>query len=358
MNFDVTITGFETGEIDILIGEQGADVPDDADLVPEIDRTLPAITRPGDLWRIGQHHLLCGDALDPASYKAVLGSRRAQMVFVDPPYNVSIAGNVSGLGKARHREFAMASGEMSPRQFTVFLRRVFEQLASYSSDGSIHFVCMDWRHMGEVLEAGTHQYAELKNLCVWTKTNGGMGSLYRSQHELVFVFKNGTGHHINNVELGRFGRNRTNVWNYAGGNTFGKNREEELAMHPTVKPLALVADAIMDCSKRGGIVLDAFAGSGTTLLAAEQTGRHGRGIEIDRYYVDTILRRFEDVYNLQAFHMGLKLDINGVRDLRAKEVHVDEEIKSVAAKRKKTLGDFKKRRATGSARKPARQHQV
>lgn len=352
MNFDVTITGFEPGEIDILIGEQSAGVPDEADLIPEIDRAVPAISRPGDLWRIGEHYLLCGDALDSTSYKTVLRSQRAQMVFVDPPYNVPIAGNVSGLGKAKHREFTMASGEMTSRQFTTFLQRVFEHLTSYSTDGSIHFVCMDWRHMGEVLEAGNSQFAELKNLCVWTKTNGGMGSLYRSQHELVFVFKNGTGRHINNVELGRFGRNRTNVWDYAGVNTFGKNREEELAMHPTVKPLALVSDAIMDCSKRGGIVLDAFAGSGTTLLAAEKTGRHGRGIELDPHYVDTIIRRFEDVFDLQALHVSLNRDFKGVRDLRAEKVHDDEQTKSTAAKKEKKVSPLKnkRKRSTRSAR--------
>ncbi|MGE5162463.1 MAG: DNA-methyltransferase, partial [Sphingobacteriales bacterium] len=186
----------------------------------------------------------------------------------------------------------MASGEMSPAEFTRFLKAAFAQLAAFSSKGSIHFVFMDWRHLREVLDAAAKPYSELKNLCVWTKTNAGMGSLYRSQHELVFVFKNGSAPHINNVELGRFGRNHTNVWNYAGVNTFGKDRSTELAMHPTVKPAALVADAILDCSKRGGIVLDAFAGSGTTLIAAEKTGRCGDGIEIDPYYADTIIRRF------------------------------------------------------------------
>ena len=199
------------------------------------------------------------------------------MVFTDPPYNVAISGNVSGLGKVKHREFAMASGEMSAHEFTKFLEEAFLRLAEFSTDGSIHFTFMDWRHVRELLEAAAKPYSELKNLCVWAKTNAGMGSLYRSQHELVFVFKKGTAPHVNNVELGRFGRNRTNVWNYPGVNTFGKDRGAELAMHPTVKPLALVADAILDCSKRGGIILDAFAGSGTTLIAAEKTGRRGYG---------------------------------------------------------------------------------
>ncbi|MEL7042965.1 MAG: site-specific DNA-methyltransferase [Pseudomonadota bacterium] len=222
----------------------------------------------------------------------MLEGGKADLVFTDPPYNVPIAGHVSGLGKKTHGEFAMASGEMSRPQFERFLRLAFAQLARASQNGSIHFVCMDWRHMREVLEAADGVYAELKNLCVWAKSNGGMGSLYRSQHELVFVFKSGTKPHINNVSLGKHGRNRTNVWSYAGANAFSETRADDLAMHPTVKPLDLVKDAILDCSKRGGIVLDAFAGSGTTLLAAHQTGRVGCGIELDPAYCDVILKRF------------------------------------------------------------------
>jgi DNA modification methylase len=308
LNFDVTVTGFETAEIDLLIEDLSEDASDDADEVPEIDRSVPAVTRLGDRWRIGNHFLLCGDALNKDSYNKLLGSQKAQVVFTDPPYNVAIAGNVSGLGKNKHREFAMASGEMSVVEFTKFLEATFKRLTAFSANGSIHFVCMDWRHMREVLEAAEAPYSELKNLCVWSKTNAGMGSLYRSQHELVFVFKNGTRPHINNVELGRFGRNRTNVWNYAGASSFGSTRDTELAMHPTVKPLSLVADAILDCSKRGGIVLDAFAGSGTTLIAAEKTGRRGYGIELDPFYADTIVRRFEDAHGLKAVHVESGLE--------------------------------------------------
>jgi DNA modification methylase len=216
------------------------------------------------------------------------------MVFTDPPYNVPISGHVSGLGRVKHAEFAMASGEMSEDQFIGFLRTIFERLAGFSQDGSIHFVCMDWRHMSEVLAASLGTY-NLQNLCVWTKTNGGMGSLYRSQHELVFVLKSGSAPHINNVELGRHGRNRTNVWAYAGINSFGAHRDSDLALHPTVKPVALVADAILDCSNRKGIVLDAFAGSGSTLVAAHRTGRKGYGIDLDPHYCDVILRRLQNV---------------------------------------------------------------
>jgi DNA modification methylase len=238
------------------------------------------------------------------------------MVFTDPPYNVPIVGNVSGLGKTKHREFAMASGEMSAEEFTSFLETIFENLIDFSINGSIHFIFMDWRHIREVSNAALELYSELKNVCVWAKTNAGMGSLYRSQHELIFVFKNGAAPHINNVELGRFGRNRTNIWNYAGANSFGKERSDELGMHPTVKPLNLVADAILDCSKRGGIILDVFAGSGTTLLAAEKTGRRGYGIEIDPHYTDIIVRRFDETLGLKAVHVESNLDFESLRKAR------------------------------------------
>ena len=312
LNFDVTITGFETAEVDILISElSGLDV-DETDIIPDIDRTLPAISRLGDRWILGNHVLMCADALAKDSYTSLLGPKRAQLVFADPPYNLAIGGNVSGLGKVKHREFAMASGEMSELEFIRFLQTAFERLVSFSVNGSIHFICMDWRHIYEVLEAAKKPYSEFKNLCVWTKTNAGMGSLYRSQHELIFVMKNGTAPHINNVELGRFGRNRTNVWAYDGMNSVGPDRDAGLAMHPTVKPLALVVDAILDCSDRGGIVLDNFAGSGTTLIAAEKTGRRGFGIELDPHYVDTIVRRFRILYGINAMHCESKLDLDSL----------------------------------------------
>jgi DNA modification methylase len=327
LNFDVTVTGFETAEIDLLISELNESTGDESDKVPAIDRSAPAVSRLGDLWRIGNHFLLCGDALERNSYPKLLGTQKAQMVFTDPPYNVAIAGNVSGLGKVKHCEFAMASGEMSTDEFTVFLETALTHLADFSTNGSIHFICMDWRHLRELLEAATKPYSELKNLCVWSKTNAGMGSLYRSQHELVFPFKKGTAAHVNNVELGRFGRNRTNVWHYPGANTFGKDRDTELAMHPTVKPVALVADAILDCSKRGGLVLDAFAGSGTSLIAAEKTGRRGYGMEIDPYYVDTIIRRFDELYGLKAVHTDSKLDFQKLRSKRPQEKCHDQKTK-------------------------------
>lgn len=293
--FDIELTGFAMGEIDVLIGEQAVEADRAAaDRQPEIDPAQPLITRPGDLWALGRHRLRCGDATKPEDLAALVNGEKARMIFTDPPYNVPVDGHVCGLGSVKHDEFAMASGEMSEAEFTAFLKTVLTNLAAASTDGSIHYVCMDWRHMFELLSAGRQVYADLKNICVWNKTNGGMGSLYRSKHELVAVFKNGHAPHINNVELGRHGRYRTNVWDYEGVNTFGKERDA-LAIHPTVKPVQLIEDAILDCSDRGDIVLDAFCGSGSTLIAAERAGRRGFGLELEPKYVDATLRRFREL---------------------------------------------------------------
>jgi DNA modification methylase len=223
----------------------------------------------------------------------LLGGAKATLVITDPPYNVAINGHVGGKGQIQHRDFEMGCGEMTSSAFTTFLTMTFGHLAANSTEGSIHYTFMDWRHMQEMLEAGQAVYSELKNLCVWNKTNGGMGSFYRSKHELVFVWKSGTAPHLNNFELGQHGRNRTNVWDYAGVNSFRSERMDELQMHPTVKPVGLVADAIRDCSKRGDLVLDPFCGSGTILIAAERTGRKARALEIDPAYVDVAIRRWE-----------------------------------------------------------------
>ena len=319
LDFDITITGFETAEIDLMIGEiKDAEDEDPLDEVPEVEDG-PAITQPGDLWLVGKHRLFCGDATVPDSYSRLLDGEEAQLVFTDPPYNVPIDGHVSGLGKNKHRDFAMASGEMSEAQFTGFLTKVFQSLARHSQDGAIHFICMDWRHMAEVLAAGREAYSELKNLCVWAKGNGGMGSLYRSQHELVFVYKAGHAAHINNVELGRHGRYRTNLWRYPGVNSFGQSRDQALSLHPTVKPVRLVADAILDCSTRGGIVLDTFAGSGTTLVAAEKTGRLGYGIELDPAYCDVIVKRLSTATKAEARHANSGKSFSEIAAMRAAE---------------------------------------
>ena len=201
-----------------------------------------------------------------------------------------IDGNVGGLGSIHHRDFAFASGEMTSAEFTAFLTTAFKNMAAVSRDGAIAFACMDWRHITEIVEAGRAAFTEFKNLCVWNKMTGAMGTFYRSQHELVFVFKIGSAAHTNSFGLGATGRYRTNVWDYPG---VLRNSQGELSLHPTVKPVALVADAIRDCSRRGEIVLDGFGGAGSTLIAAEMCGRTARLIEIDPAYCDTIIARWQ-----------------------------------------------------------------
>ena len=302
LNFDVELTGFSLAEIDLVIDEAGEADPDGTD-APE-DEVVFAngqpVSRQGDLWQLGRHKLLCGDARSSIDFEALLGKEEVDLVFTDPPYNVKIDGNVCGLGSVKHREFAFASGEMSQSQFTAFLADTLGNAASVMRNGAIAFVCMDWRHMGELLAAGNSVFTELKNLVVWNKTNGGMGAFYRSKHELIFVFKQGTAEHTNSFGLGETGRYRTNVWDYAGISSISGSRSEELAMHPTVKPVALIADAIRDCSRRGEIVLDCFGGSGSTLIAAEKTGRSARLIEYDPLYCDTIIRRWEKLTGKRA----------------------------------------------------------
>jgi DNA modification methylase len=293
LNFDLEVTAFETAEIDLLIdGPTVSTKPDRSDVVPEPQTR--AVSRLGDLWHLGGHRLICADACDKAAYAELLNGEQVRLVFTDPPYNVPIDGHVGGLGAVKHREFKMASGEMTPAEFEQFLRTVFAKMAEVSIDGAVHFICMDWRHMAEVMGAAAGIYSGLQNLCVWNKNNGGMGSLYRSKHELVFVYKVGTGSHINTIELGKNGRYRTNVWDYAGVNTWRAGRDADLEMHPTVKPTALVIDAIKDCSRRGDIVLDAFSGSGTTIIAAQKSRRRARAIELDPLYVDVAIRRWQN----------------------------------------------------------------
>jgi len=306
LDFNIEATGFEMGEIDLRIAslEQPPERDDDpADEVPEVSAD-PALSRNGDLWVLGNHRLLCGSALETPAFATLMGEEQAAMGFTDPPYNVPIEGHASGLGATHHRPFPMASGEMDSTEFTAGRWSALRNLAACSIDGSIHFVCMDWRHVEELLGAGRAVYGELKNLCVWVKDNAGMGSLYRSQHELVFVFKTRPQRAPHNVQLGRFGRNRSNIWRYPGTNSFARCGDEGnlLALHPTVKPVAMVADAILDCSARGDIVLDAFLGSGTTLIAAERTGRRCYGLELDPAYVDTIIRRWQALTGGSASH--------------------------------------------------------
>jgi len=301
LDFEIGVTGFEMAEIDSSISELDDDTDDEADRLPEVDSDLPPVTQPGDLWQLGPHRILCADATKAESFEKLMAGERAELVFTDPPYNQRVA-QVSGRGSKKHSEFAMASGEMTSHDYVRFLEITLGSMAEHSRDGAIHFVCEDWRHINELLTAGHSVYDAMMNICVWVKTNGGMGSFYRSQHELVAVFKKGTAAHVNNIELGRFGRNRTNVWTYAGMNSFGVERDEALAMHPTVKPVRLVQDAILDCSSRNGIVLDGFLGSGTTLIAAHRVGRRGFGLEIESRYVDVALRRFRAFSGIEPVH--------------------------------------------------------
>jgi DNA modification methylase len=306
LDFGLDVTGFEVAEIDLRIeGLSSAGDGDEArtNRIPE-PRTGRPVTKPGDIWILNDHRVLCGSALEDPSYADLMQGQKAKMVFIDPPYNVAIDGNATGSGKTHHREFLMASGEMSEQQFTQFLAGACSLLAQYSSSGSLHFVCIDWRHLGELLAAGRRAYCDLLNLCVWVKNNGGLGSLYRSRHELVLVFKSGSGSHRNNVQLGQYGRNRTNVWNYQSASSFSRSGDEGnlFALHPTIKPATLVADAIMDCTNRRDLVLDAFLGSGTSVIAAERTGRRCYGMELDPIYVDVIVRRWETFTRQTAYH--------------------------------------------------------
>jgi DNA modification methylase len=299
LDFDIEAIGFEPPEIDLRI--QSLDLAlEEADDRFEL-ATGPVVSRTGDLWLLGSHRLYCGSALDATSYDALSNGEWAAAAITDPPYNVKIGGHVSGKGRTSHREFEMASGEMSEAEFTDFLQQTFQRVSAYCRDGALIYSFMDWRHMSEILAAGRAASLDLLNLCVWAKTNGGMGSLYRSRHELVFVFKNGNDPHINNIQLGRFGRSRSNVWNSPGANSFARSGpRKQLESHPTAKPIGLVADAVLDCSQRDDIVLDPYLGSGTTLLAAERTGRRCHAIEIDARYVDTAIERWERLTKQRA----------------------------------------------------------
>lgn len=292
--FSINVTGFETAELDLLLNPEPEDQPPTPIDLP----TGPLITQPGDLWMLGDHRLYCGNALERESYDALLDGQPADAMFTDPPYNVPVSGHVCGLGRIQHDEFAMASGEMSDEEFRAFLKQFFEQVNNALRPGATSFVCMDWRHIADLIEIGEAELGSLANLCVWNKMQGGMGSLYRSQHELIPVFRKSGGKPINNVELGKHGRNRTNVWDYKGVQA----RRDELRLHPTVKPADMIADAIQDVTNRGDVILDPFAGSGSTLLAAEQTGRRAACIELEPKYVDVAIRRLQAQTGTQALH--------------------------------------------------------
>jgi DNA modification methylase len=291
IGLDLDITGFEAAQVEAVISDFSESQTNPAEEIPDIEQV--AMARPGDLFLLGKHRLVVGDARTSKDYSRLMGAELAEMVFLDPPYNLPLQGNVAGHGRIKYREFAHGSGELTSPQFTQFLKDALCTCARFTTDGSIVYVCMDWRHSGELLEAGAVAFDELKNICVWTKANAGLGSFYRSAHEFVFVYKKGKTPHINTFGLGQNGRSRTNVWPYSGANSFRRGRMDELKMHPTVKPVAMIADAMKDCSRRGSIILDSFAGSGSTIMAAEQVGRRAYCMEIDPLYADVAIRRWQ-----------------------------------------------------------------
>jgi DNA modification methylase len=299
--YELEITGFSTANLDFALPEEKQAAPAEP---PELPANGPMVSREGDLWEVGPHRIYCGDAREVASWEALLGDERANMVFADLPYNVPIQGFVSGNGRNHHREFVMGAGEMSRPEFTAFQRAIFRNCVRFSVDGSIHYQCMDWRHMRELLDAADGVYDQFKQLVVWKKDNAGQGAFYRSHHELVFVFKSGKAKHTNNFGLGQTGRYRSNIVEYAGANTFRKGRDADLAAHSTVKPTPLVADFILDCSHRGDLIADPCLGSGTTALAAHHTGRRAAGIELDPGYVDTALKRIASATGIEPILHG------------------------------------------------------
>ncbi|MDP9051654.1 MAG: site-specific DNA-methyltransferase [Acidobacteriota bacterium] len=304
-DLDITVTGFEVPEIDLIL-QQASEVPDQENDVDASLHAGPAVSELGDLWALGDHRIFCGNSLHEASFTSLLNGKQADMILCDPPYGIPISGFVTGNGSTKHREFAMGCGEMTSEEFVQFLTQALQMLARHSKDGSVHFVFMSWHHLQELLVAGQEVYDALLNIVVWAKDRAGMGSLYRSQHELCPIFRKGKNSHRNNVQLGRYGRNRTNVWTYPGSQTLSKQGVERdlLSLHPTIKPTAMLADAILDCSARGDLVLDSFLGSGSTLLAAERVGRICCGIEIDPLYVDLAIRRWERSTGRSAIHTG------------------------------------------------------
>jgi DNA modification methylase len=302
---DLTLTGFTIGELDRLDGNYRAGLYDDLEEDVEITTVSP-LCEAGDLYALGDHKIICGDSLKLSVYEILMGAERATCCFTDPPYNVKIQGHVTT--SAKHDDFAMASGEMTSGEFECFLSIALSNASAQLTDGAIAFVCMDHAHLLELLCVGEQVFSERLNICMWDKGRGGMGSLYRSQHECVAVFKNGAAPHVNNVALGKNGRNRTNVWSFPGMIGFGKGRKKARELHPTVKPVALMAEALLDVTAIGDCVLDPFGGSGSTLIAAERIGRHARLIEFDPTYVDRTIARWEKLTGRKAelIHRGLQ----------------------------------------------------
>ncbi|UWU90608.1 DNA modification methylase [Bradyrhizobium sp. CB1015] len=298
LDSNVTL-GFEVGELDAMLDDGGLDQEDQ---LPPVDEQAAALCQVGDQFVCGNQIIQVGDALKFDNYTKLLEADRVGMTFMDPPYNVPINGHVTRSNATAHHDFPMGNGEFSSGEFQAFLETSLGHVAKLSRDGSMHYVCMDWRHQRELLAAGDSVFTELKNVCVWNKSIAGMGSLYRSQHEFIFVYKFGTAPHVNNIALGRHGRNRTNVWNYVSQSALSRTSKSKPSLHPTVKPVAMVADAIRDCSNPGDIILDPFGGAGTTMIAAEKTGRRARLLELNPRYVDVAIQRWQRLTGKTAYH--------------------------------------------------------
>jgi DNA modification methylase len=360
--FDISLTGFETAEIDLLLADMAPSTPEPVDAIP----TLPqkATAGRGDIWLLGRHRLMCGDAQEAGDLKRLMNGKLVKAVFCDPPYNRP-ARSIGGRGQIKHSDFAFASGEMSSPQFRRFLAQTLGNGVQVSAEGAVHFVCMDWRHVSDLADVGRDLYGAMLNLVVWNKSNAGQGSFYRSQHELIGVFRVGDESHRNNIELGRFGRNRSNVWTYAGINTFGSGRMQNLASHPTVKPVALVADALLDCTNRGDAVLDQFCGSGTLILAAEKVGRIGLGLEYEPRYVDVAIQRWQTLTKLDAVLGGDGRTYEEVAEARDTSDDIPKQAFSLPSpdkpkpktpKRRKKIGDRSSPSRTRSATASGRRH--
>ncbi|MDF2114637.1 site-specific DNA-methyltransferase [Roseiarcaceae bacterium H3SJ34-1] len=327
--FDLSLTGFEIPEIDNLTLAQD-DRPSASDTIPDIQEAV--VSKVGDTWILGAHRLACGDARSIEDIARLMAGQTAGMIFTDPPYNIPVR-YIGGRGKIKHQEFVCASGEMSRDEFADFYQTTIDNAVAVCRDGSLAYVCMDWRNIDVVIAASRAMGTELANICVWNKTNAGQGSFYRSQHEFVAVMKIGSAEGHNNVQLGRFGRNRTNVWTYAGVNSFGKGRKD-LVLHPTVKPVAMIADAILDCTAHGDIVLDVFAGSASVALAAEKTGRRAFCLEFAPNYVDVAVRRWQRHTRKDAILEGDGRTFSEIKEVRNADAAMPQEPRSAA-----TVGD-------------------
>ena len=299
MKFDITFEdlGFDTVDYDeiFLINDSDESKVHNSDNEDEswLDANIPPKVKFGDLWRLGDHFVYCGDSLLVRSFEILMQGELAQIVITDPPYNCKINGHVCGLGKTKHDEFAMASGEMTETEFAEFISKFMQHLIKFSIDGSLHYLFMDWAGLNTLLTQGKRHYTELKNIAVWNKLIGGMGALYRSQHEMIPIFKNGKAKHQNHIKLGKNGRYRTNIWDYPGIRATNPSSLELLKLHPAVKAVPMLHDILLDSSSKNDIVLDCFGGSGSTLLAAERCKRRARLIEISPRYVDVTIYRWE-----------------------------------------------------------------